>query len=154
VPSVAMFVIDEVTDMSTAATQASGHASRRSERRSHGAAWRRPRTVWNALTGLVGGVLGLAPHVLHHIGPLAGTALVAGSGGTALFGVVGLVASVPMLLRLYRRFGTWRAPAVALAVFAAMFAVSTFVIGPAISGQTGTDRPAPTAPSVGHDRHH
>jgi len=140
--------------MSTAATQAPGHSSRQSERRSHGAAWWRPRAVWNALTGLVGGVLGLAPHVLHHIGALAGTVLVAGSGGTVLFGVLGLVASVPMLLRLYRRFGTWRAPAVALAVFAAMFAVSTFVIGPAISGPSATDRPAPTAPAVGHDGHH
>ena len=138
--------------MSLVATQAPGRMPRRSERRSHGAAGRRPRTVWSALTGLVGGVVGLVPHVLHHVGLLAGTALVAGSGGTALFGVVGLVASVPMLLRLYRRFGTWRAPAVALGVFAVMFAVSTFVIGPAISAQS--DRPAPTAPAVGHDGHH
>ncbi len=135
--------------MSTAATQAPGLTSHRSGQR-----WWRPRAVWNALTGLVGGVLGLAPHVLHHIGLLAGTVLVAGSGGTALFAVVGLVASVPMLLRLYRRFGTWKAPAVALGVFVAMFAVSTFVLGPAISGQSGTDRPAPTAPAVGHDGHH
>ena len=100
----------------------------------------------------MGGVVGLVPHVLHHIGLLAGTALVAGSGGTALFGVVGLVASVPMMLRLYRRFGTWRAPAVALGVFAVMFAVSSFVVGPAISGQS--DRPTPTAPAVDHDGHH
>lgn len=140
--------------MSTTVTQASGDASRQSEQRSHGAVWWRPRTVWNALTGLVGGVLGLAPHVFHHIGPLAGTILVAGSGGTALFAVLGLLASVPMLLRLYRRFGTWRAPAVALGVFAVMFAVATFVIGPAISGQSVTDRPAPAAPAVGHDGHH
>ena len=140
--------------MSTVATQASGRAPGQSEWRSHGAAGRRPRTVWNALTGLVGGVLGLAPHLLHHIGLFAGSVLVAGSGGTALFAVVGLVASVPMLLRLYRRSGTWRAPAVALGVFAVMFAVSTIVIGPAISGQSGTDRPAPTAPAVGHDGHH
>jgi len=104
------------------------------------------------MTGLVGGVVGLAPHVLHHVGLLAGTALVAGSGGTALFGVLGLVASVPMLLRLYRRFGTWRAPAIALGVFAAMFAISTFVIGPAISGQS--DSPSPTVPAVDHDSHH
>ena len=32
----------------------------------------------------VGGAAGLAPHVLHHIGLLAGTAVVAGSGGTRL----------------------------------------------------------------------
>ena len=114
---------------------------------------RRPqRTVRDALTGLVGGVVGLAPHVLHHVGLLAGTALVAGSGGTALFGVLGLVASVPLLLRLRRRFGTWRAPALGLAVFAAMFAISAFVVGPAISGQA--DTPSPTVPAGQHDNHH
>ena len=111
-----------------------------------------PHTVWNATTGLVGGVVGLAPHVLHHIGLLAGTALVAGSGGTALFGVVGLVASVPLLMRLHRRFGNWRVPALALAVSAALFLLSAFVIGPAISGQNSS--PAPAVPSTGHLSHH
>jgi len=53
------------------------------------------RTVWTVLSAGVGGIVGLAPHVLHHIGPLVGTALVAGAGGTALFGVIGLVASIP-----------------------------------------------------------
>ena len=104
------------------------------------------------MTGLVGGVVGLAPHVLHHVGLLAGTALVAGSGGTALFGVLGLVASVPLLLRLHRRFGTWRAPALGLGAFAAMFAISTFLVGPAISGQS--DRPSPPVPAGDHDVHH
>ena len=68
--------------------------------------------------------MGLLPHVLHHIGLLAGTALVAGSGGTALFGALGLLASIPMLVRLYRRFGSWIAPALGLLVFAAMFSLS------------------------------
>ncbi len=119
---------------------------------SYTAAHRRPRTAWSALTGLFGGVVGLAPHVLHHVSLLAGTALVAGSGGTALFGALGLVGSVPLLLRLYRRFGTWRAPALGLGVFAAMFAISAFLVGPAISGQS--DRPAPSAPAGGNDIHH
>ena len=44
--------------------------------------WLRQR--WNAATGVVGVLVGLAPHVLHHVGALAGTALVAGSGGTSL----------------------------------------------------------------------
>jgi len=44
--------------------------------------WRdRLRTLWNALVGGIGFLLGLLPHVLHHVGFLAGTALVAGSGG-------------------------------------------------------------------------
>ena len=51
--------------------------------------WLRQR--WNAATGVVGVLVGLAPHVLHHVGALAGTALVAGSGGTALFGALGLI---------------------------------------------------------------
>jgi hypothetical protein len=109
-------------------------------------------TAWNAITGLVGGVVGLAPHVLHHVGLLAGTALVAGSGGTALFGFLGLVASIPLLLRLHRRFRNWQVPALALAVSAALFLLSAFVIGPAISGQDSS--PAPAVPSTGHLSHH
>lgn len=116
--------------------------------------WRlRLRALWNALVGGIGLVVGLVPHVLHHVTILAGTALVAGSGGTALFGVLGLLASIPFLLRLRRRFGTWRAPAIGLMTFAVMFSVSTFVIGPAISGagDTGGAEPGP-ASSV--DPHH
>ena len=111
--------------------------------------WLRER--WNAATGAIGVVLGLAPHVLHHVGVLAGTALVAGSGGTALFGALGLVLSVPMLLRLHRRFGNWTAPAIGLAVFTAMFALSTWVIGPAISGSGDA---GPSRPTVDHSTHH
>jgi hypothetical protein len=110
------------------------------------------RGLRDGLVAVMGAVLGLAPHVLHHVGFLAGTALVAGSGGTALFGAVGFVASVPLLLGLRRRFGTWVAPAVGLAVFTAMFTLSTLVIGPAISG---VDAPAaPGQQSVEHEEHH
>jgi len=118
----------------------------------------RVRLLWNFLTGVVGAIVGVAPHVLHHVGFLAGTAVLAGAGGTALFGAVGLLASVPMLLRLRRRFGTWRAPAIALGVFTVMFALSAFVIGPAISGtsandNTGTSTSTPS-PDVDHAGHH
>ena len=68
--------------------------------------------------------------MLHHVGPLVGTALVAGAGGTVLFGLVGLVAAVPMLIKLRRRFASWWAPAIVLAAFTVMFLVSSFVIGP------------------------
>ena len=118
----------------------------------HAAVRSHPRSLRDVLTGVIGAVLGLAPHVLHHIGLLAGTALVAGSGGTALFAVVGLAASVPLLLRLRRRFGSWWAPALGLAVFTAMFVLSAFVIGPAISGQGGL--PAGAGPSMDHSSHH
>ena len=109
----------------------------------------RLRTVWNAIVGAIAGVVGLAPHVLHHIGLLAGVALVTGTGGTILFGVIGLVASIPLLVRLRRRFHSWRAPVIALAIFAAMFSISSFVIGPALNGDAGSS-PAPTD----HEQHH
>jgi hypothetical protein len=116
--------------------------------RSHG----RLRRVWDASTGVIGVIVGLVPHLLHHVALLAGTALVVGSGGTALFAVVGVVASIPMLLRLRRRFQSWWAPAIGLGVFAVMFTISAFVIGPAISGVNDTGKPSP--PGVEHVHSH
>lgn len=110
------------------------------------------KALWDGLLGVLGALLGLLPHVLHHVGFLAGTALVAGSGGTALFGVLGYLTSIPLLVRLYRRFGSWRAPAIGITVFTAMFALSAFVIGPAVSGSS--DDPAPTQQVVEFDEHH
>lgn len=113
-------------------------------------------TAWNAVCAAIGAVMGLLPHVLHHVGVLAGAALVTGAGGNLLFGAAGLALSIPMLRRLYRRFGTWKAPAIAVGVFTAMFAVSALVIGPAISGgDTGpTDVPSRTPSPSEHDSHH
>lgn len=108
---------------------------------------RRSLGAW--VTALLGGVSGLAPHVLHHAAPLVGTALVAGTGGTLLFGALGFLASIPMLLGLRRRFGSWLAPAIALGIFVAMFVVSNVLIGPLISG-SGTDPgPAGTSQTAG-----
>ncbi|MBI1758945.1 MAG: hypothetical protein HYR62_06935 [Actinobacteria bacterium] len=112
------------------------------------------RAWWSAVVGLIGAVVGLAPHVLHHIGLLAGTALIAGAGGTMLFGVLGLVASVPLLRRLRRRFGSWWAPVIGLVVFAVMFSVSTFVVGPAINSGDGAPGGGQPSPSVDHSGHH
>ena len=112
-------------------------------------------TLWSGLTAVVGAVMGLAPHVLHHVGFFAGAALITGVGGNLAFGAIGLLFSVPLLGRLYRRFRTWKAPAVALAVFATMFSLSAFVIGPAISGEDPTRDPAPPPPgqTVAPDEH-
>jgi hypothetical protein len=108
----------------------------------------------------VAAVLGLAPHVLHHVGPLAGAALFAGIGGSIVFGVAGLMLSIPFLLRVRHRCGNWRVPALVLATFAAIFSVSTFVVGPWISA--GDDaapveqrqaQPGPQSPD-GHEEHH
>ena len=121
------------------------------------------RRASSAIAAVWGAIVGLLPHVLHHVGPLAGAALLSGAVGTAVFGAIGLAASVPFLVRLHRRFGTWRAPAIALALFAAMFSLSSFVIGPAISARDdpppppapARDDPRPPAPEPpGHDEHH
>ena len=112
-----------------------------------------------AVGGVVAAVLGAAPHVLHHAGPLAGAALFAGVGGTLLFGALGLIAAVPTLLALRRRTGSWRAPAGALALFATVFAISSFVVAPALSGGEESSTPAkpaatPQSAPSGHEAHH
>lgn len=138
-------------------------AAPRAVRERHGAA-SAPKTAkaeagrqawWSTPAGALGAVAGLAPHVLHHIGLLAGTALITGVGGTALFGIVGLAASVPLLLRLRRRFASWWAPLIGLAVFTVMFSISAFIIGPAINGGTGgAPGGGQPVPSFDHGSHH
>jgi predicted PurR-regulated permease PerM len=64
---------------------------------------------------------------------------------------VGLAASVPLLLRLRRRFDSWWAPAIGLSLFAVMFALSAFVIGPAISGVNEVANSS--VPAVDHENH-
>ncbi|MFC5175098.1 hypothetical protein [Nocardioides taihuensis] len=108
------------------------------------------------MTAAVGGIMGLLPHLLHHVGLLGGAVLVTGATGNVVFAVLGIVLSLPLLRRLYRRFGTWKAPALALAVFTLMFSLSAFVIGPAINN----DNPSPDRPPVqtpgpdDHEGHH
>jgi hypothetical protein len=112
--------------------------------------------VWNAVTAVIATVMGLAPHVLHHIGLFAGAAFVVGVGGNLVFGAVGLLLSIPLLRRLHRRFGTWKAPAIAVAVFAVLFSISAFVIGPTISSSDPVDAPQPagTPSPAEHSAHH
>ncbi|MBA2559093.1 MAG: hypothetical protein H0V07_04265 [Propionibacteriales bacterium] len=107
------------------------------------------------MSAVTGTLLGLLPHVLHHTGLIFGAALVTGTGGNLLFGALGLLFSVPLLRRLYTRFDTWKAPAIALVIFVAMFSVSAFVIGPAISGDSSAQTPSPVQTPVhsGHDGH-
>ena len=107
--------------------------------------------VWGAVLAAWGGLIGLLPHVLHHVGPLAGAALLAGVTGRVLFAALGFIVSIPFLRRLRCRFRTWKAPAIALAVFATAFSLSSFVLGPAISG---ADAPARPGVEDGHAAHH
>ena len=121
----------------------------------HGVATR----VRVAASAVAAAVLGLLPHVLHHVGPLAGAALLGGVGGSLLFGALGLALSVPFLLRVRRRCGNWRVPAALLVAFALVFSASTFVAGPAISGSDDASAPArvPEAtpqPGGSHEEHH
>ncbi len=115
--------------------------------------------AWSVVLAAWGAFIGVLPHVLHHVGPLAGAALLAGAGGTVLFAAIAIAVSIPFLLRIYRRFRTWIAPAIALGLMAAAFSLSSFVIGPAIAGggdenppveQPGVQQPKPS----GHDAHH
>ncbi len=100
-----------------------------------------------------GAFLGIAPHVLHHAGPLAGAAMLAGASGQLLFFGLGLLASVPLLRRLHRRFRSWIAPATALALFVATFAFSALIVGPAITGSDAPAKPGIEQPT-GHVSHH
>lgn len=116
----------------------------------HSRLWGRVRA---GLLAIWAGVTGAAPHVLHHVGPLAGTAVVAGAGGRLVFGAVGFMATIPMLRRLWRRTGSWRAPAIALTAFAAVFTFSTLVIGPAVSGSDTLRETAVQTDDADHHGH-
>ena len=98
--------------------------------------------LWGGIVAFFGVVTGVAPHVLHHVGPLAGAALLAGFGGQVLFFALGLALSAPLMLKLYRRFGTLLAPAVAVVAFAAIFTFSSVVVAPRL---TDSDE-SPTTP--------
>jgi hypothetical protein len=111
----------------------------------------RARNWWNAFCAGIGAVAGLVPHVLHHVGFLLGFAALTGVWGSVLFGVIGLALSIPFLLRLRRRFETWRAPGIALLLFVAMFSFSAFILGPAISNR---GEPTPPTPADQHSDHH
>ena len=77
------------------------------------------------------------------LGALAGAALLAGTGGQILFFFLGLALATPMLIRLRRRFRTWAAPAIALAIFALTYTLSSLYIGPLITGEAdGATEPA------------
>lgn len=110
--------------------------------------------AWAWLLAIWGAVTGIAPHVLHHVGPLAGAALLAGTGGRLLFATLALVVSVPFLLGIHHRFRSWLAPAIALAAMAGMFALSSLVIAPLITGSdSGPAKPGIQQPA-GHMGHH
>jgi len=108
-------------------------------------------------------LLGAAPHVLHHAGPLAGAALLAGVGGKLLFGALGLLLAIPMLRGLHRRHGSWAVPGGVLVLMAVVFAFSSFIVGPALTDSgdgstTPTTNSVPSAPAgvspAEHEAHH
>ena len=121
------------------ATQASGATTAGRLRHLLSAAW--------------GAVSGVAPHVLHHVGPLAGAAILAGTGGKMLFFLLGLALAVPMLVRLYRRFRTWIAPAIAVAIFVVTYTLSSIFIGPLITGANDSSDLSPPPATSTTDQH-
>jgi len=110
--------------------------------------------VRNTLAAGWGAVAGAAPHVLHHVGPLAGAAVLAGTGGRILFFAIGLAVATPMLIRLYRRFGTWAAPAIAVAVFAGTYTLSSLFLGPLLAGDAEPLLQAPPVTTTIHGHDH
>ena len=113
----------------------------------------RLRAVRDAAGAALGTVMGIVPHVLHHIGVLAGAALVTGATGNLVFFLVGLLFSAPLLRRIHRRFKTPWAPALAVLVFAALFSLSAFVVGPALAGESPAPQVTTPVPSTGPDEH-
>lgn len=148
-------------------TTPTSSAAQRPDSRRHGR-WVGIERARAALAGLGAAVLGAAPHVLHHVGPLAGAAVLAGATGRLVFGAIGFVLTIPMLRRLRRAHGSWAVPGGALALMAAVYVFSAFVIGPALTGageEPGApDRSRPTQPVPGtttpggsppdHEAHH
>src|SRR5687767_13782833 len=114
--------------MATAARSSASSAASLDE---SGAAMRRSpvERVRATLAALGAAVLGAAPHVLHHVGPLAGAAVLAGATGKLLFGAIGFILAIPMLRRLRRRHGSWAMPGGVLALMAVVYTFSAFVIG-------------------------
>jgi len=109
-----------------------------------------------ALAAMGAAVLGVAPHVLHHVGPLAGAALLAGATGKLLFAALAFLAAVPMLRRMRRRHHSWAVPGGTLALMAVIFAFSTFIVGPALADgeRSAAAKPTPTAPVPGSPAGH
>lgn len=101
--------------------------------------------AWAATRATFGALLGLAPHVLHHVGFLAGAALLTGVVGNTVLYAAGMLFSIPMLNRLRKRFGTWKAPALGAIAFTSLFTLSAFVIGPALNPTPVAPQPAATA---------
>src|SRR3954447_6550255 len=119
--------------------------------------------VRTTLAALGAAVLGAAPHLLHHAGPLAGAALLAGISGKLLFGALGFLLAIPVLNRLRRRHDSWAVPVGVLAVMAAVFTFSSLVTGPPLADSGGgsttpTTNSVPSAPPgvspAEHEAHH
>lgn len=81
--------------MTRVAAAVSDVGSRDGEQNGPSAPRRWLRALWSAAVAGIAVIAGLAPHVLHHVAPLLGVALVSGAGGTVLFGALGLAASAP-----------------------------------------------------------
>ena len=117
-------------------------------------------TAWAGARATVGALMGLAPHVMHHVGFLAGAAILTGFLGNAVLYVAGLLLSIPLLRRIHRRFATWTAPAIGVVSFSTLFLISTLVLGPLFNPEPRSgEEPAAPAPSATpaaeeHDGHH
>ena len=100
--------------------------------------------AWNAVTAVIATMMGLAPHVLHHVGLFAGAAFVVGLRQPAVRRSRP-AALDPAAAAALSPVGTWKAPAIGVAVFAAMFSLSAFIINSHQQPQPA-NTPRPLAP--------
>lgn len=75
-----------------------------------------------------------------------------GTIGNWILYLVGLMLSIPMLRRLGTRFRSRWALVMGAALFAGLFVLSAYVVGPSISGG-GVPQPAGPAPTQQHEGH-
>lgn len=114
----------------------------------------RPRSVWATIRAGIGAALGVVPHVAHHVGLVAGAAVLTGALGNAALYLIGLVLTVPLLRRLRARYRSAWAPALAVSLFTGLFALSALVVGPAISRtQDQVQRPGQSPAVMTTDEH-
>lgn len=110
------------------------------------------RGIWASARAVLGTLLGLIPHLMHHVGLIAGAALLTGVIGNSVLYALGLILSIPLLRRLRRRFNSWKPPILGVAIFTVLFSVSALVGGLLIN-PAGPQSPLPSETSD-HTGHH
>jgi len=109
--------------------------------------------AWSAMVTLWAVITGAAPHVLHHIAPIAGAALIGGVIGTTVFGVLAFLLTIPLLLRVRARTQSWRLPSMLVGLFAVMWLVSSLLFASQGGSAHNNSAQHGSRTSAGHNAH-